>query len=954
MISSGFLMVFLFSFWTWYSSIFVRTYIEALGEKYMLILLSSYLVGMSYCRVFPLIIISGFLSCTAFGQSKVTDSLEQKLKEVKGKEKVDILNQLTYEFITRDSGKVIDYSKQALALSKQLRYLNGEAKAYTYRGVYEYLSGQFLKAHQDLHHGLRLSKTTRDKTLQGYTLLQLGNCSLEEVQVDSAMIFFKKSYEIFKDSTDPVNLSKLYRNISALYGQRHQIDSQRVFLDRAIVIRRLLRNKTLLAEALVLKANTKLRMGDFSGAETIISEAEALVNNQPQSEENLNDIRHLKALILFQKGEFEQAGVLFDSASNYYSRTSLLRKYVTLLIDLAKIFSDRGEYELALNNLYDGLRLSKLQGFEVETSIIRNQIGWINFNLGDMSQALRLANESMSIGRERLLPSDLANALTLKGVALTNLKNYTHAQSCLDSALQIYIPLGDDRGMSETIMNLAYLESCRGNNFKALQLYRESVHLAEGIPHYYGLAWCFWGMGDIYFKLGDFENSARFLDQSQRYAKLVNSNEILVLNFNTRRDLLEAQNEFKESLQFSIRASQLKDSIQRTDIARRFLNLEKIQEIEDRDQDIKALQKDKLLAEDKIHLQEAKLKQQSILLTAGVIGIILLGALALVYYRFYSRIKMLNVAITERNCRIQSQSTKLQEVNLELERLYSEVSEQKEKIQAQAQELTATNKNISDINRSLEKLVEEKTLELKTSNEELVKHNAELLQFSYTVSHNLRGPVVRLMGLSDLALEENDVKEARQWINLIGKTTSDLDLIIRDLSKILDLRNKPHQYHETVGLEMEWSQSRSLLQDSLTGKEEIVTNFEALPEITTVRAMLQSIFYNLLSNAIKYRSPERNLKVIATSRIQDGKAILEIVDNGLGFNSQKHREKLFKLYERFHTHVEGRGLGLYLIKSQIEVLHGTIEVESEPGRGSLFRIILPLIEEIGTEYRQQA
>ena len=117
--------------------------------------------------------------------------------------------------------------------------------------------------------------------------------------------------------------------------------------------------------------------------------------------------------------------------------------------------------------------------------------------------------------------------------------------------------------------------------------------------------------------------------------------------------------------------------------------------------------------------------------------------------------------------------------------------------------------------------------------------------------------------------------------------------------------------------------------------------------------MLQSILYNLLSNAIKFRSPERNLKVIATSHSHNGKAVLEITDNGLGFDTKLHKDKMFKLYTRFHTHVEGRGLGLYLIKAQVEVLHGVIEVESVPGRGSTFRVIIPLSpEDNANSYRQ--
>jgi light-regulated signal transduction histidine kinase (bacteriophytochrome) len=317
--------------------------------------------------------------------------------------------------------------------------------------------------------------------------------------------------------------------------------------------------------------------------------------------------------------------------------------------------------------------------------------------------------------------------------------------------------------------------------------------------------------------------------------------------------------------------------------------------------------------------------------------------LALVYYRFYTRIKVLNITITEKNTRIQAQADKLTEVNAELHNLYNEVSGQHEKIKAQAHKLTESNKSISDLNRSLELIVAEKTLELRTTNEELVKHNNELLQFSYTVSHNLRGPVARLLGLSDLAQAEDNLEQAKRWIDLMSKTAADLDAIIKDLNKVLDLRNEPDQYLELVELAGEWQQSISLLQDSLTGQEEIASNFEALPQIITVRAMLQSTFYNLLSNAIKFRSPERKLKVVATSRLIDGKAIIEVADNGLGFDTRLHKEKMFKLYKRFHTHVEGRGIGLYLIKAQIEVLHGTIEVESELDHGSMFRIALPLV-----------
>jgi signal transduction histidine kinase len=814
------------------------------------------------------------------------------------------------------------------------------------------MSGQFANARQSLHAGLSLSTQVGDRNNVGYALLQLGTCGLEEVNTDSAYIYFRKALTVFKDSTNPESLSKVYRNMSALFGQRFQQDSQRFYLEKAISIRRLLPDKSLLIDALAIQATLKLGTGDMVGAESFLNEAEQILKTYPNDLENLNDVKHIRALLLFHQGKFDKAVELFDSARNYYFEMSLFRKYITLVTDLGKIFSDRGEYELALNNLYEALRLSQIKGFETETYIIRTRIGWVNFHLGDLHQALRLANESLNSKPKKLLVGELSKTLTLKGVVLTDLGQFNEARVCLDSVMAIYETAVNIRGISETLMNLGTLETKLSNYPKALGLFTHSIQLAERVNYIYGKAWSNWGIGDIYFRMGDYSTASKFLDRSEEFCQVIHANELLINNYNTRRDLLAAQGRYKESLKYSILASQLNDSIHRTDLARRFVNLEKVQAIEQRDRDIEVLQKDKQLAEDRINLQESRIRQQYILIIAGLVSIGLLATLVFIYYRFYSRIKILNGTIIEKNTAIEAQSNTLQEVNQELNRLYFEVSEQNEEIQAQANELAESNRNITDLNRDLEKLIAEKTVELRRTNEELVKHNNELLQFSYTVSHNLRGPVARVLGLSTLMHTEQDLVQAKQWVALISKTAGDLDTIIKDLGKILELRHEPHRYREVVELADEWRQSISLLQDSLTGEEQIISDFHELPELTTVRPMLQSILYNLLSNAIKFRSPDRGLVIRATSKVSDSKAVIEIVDNGLGFNTEQYKDKLFKLYTRFHSHVEGRGLGLYLVKSQVEVLHGKVEVESKPGVGTQFRITIPIVSaEVGQPAR---
>jgi signal transduction histidine kinase len=112
-------------------------------------------------------------------------------------------------------------------------------------------------------------------------------------------------------------------------------------------------------------------------------------------------------------------------------------------------------------------------------------------------------------------------------------------------------------------------------------------------------------------------------------------------------------------------------------------------------------------------------------------------------------------------------------------------------------------------------------------------------------------------------------------------------------------------------------------------------------EIVSIKAYINSILYNLLSNAIQYRSPDRQPLIKVTFSATDQDTILEVKDNGLGLDLARYEGDIFKLYKRFHTHTQGKGLGLYLVKQQVEKLNGRIEVESTPQVGSTFRVFLP-------------
>jgi signal transduction histidine kinase len=118
----------------------------------------------------------------------------------------------------------------------------------------------------------------------------------------------------------------------------------------------------------------------------------------------------------------------------------------------------------------------------------------------------------------------------------------------------------------------------------------------------------------------------------------------------------------------------------------------------------------------------------------------------------------------------------------------------------------------------------------------------------------------------------------------------------------------------------------------------LLSDFSPVQTLQSVMPYVESIIYNLLSNAIKYRYPNRQPVISISSEKVSGFICLVVSDNGLGIDIELVKDKIFNLYQRFHHHIDGKGLGLYLIRTQIESLGGRIEVRSEINEGTTFRV----------------
>lgn len=266
--------------------------------------------------------------------------------------------------------------------------------------------------------------------------------------------------------------------------------------------------------------------------------------------------------------------------------------------------------------------------------------------------------------------------------------------------------------------------------------------------------------------------------------------------------------------------------------------------------------------------------------------------------------------------------------------LIKNLNNAKSLIQHQQEQLTSEN---IQLNRE----VIEKNAQLSQTNEELIRHNNDLLQFSYTVSHNLRGPVASLIGLVNL-FDRKELKEDHQILLQHLEISSDrLDTTIKDLGSIIDMRNSVSKTKQGVKWSDELEHITILLKKEIEDQHvEIESDFSKAPTVYSIKPMVTSILYNLISNAIKYHSPERKSKISIRTTQENDVVRLDVTDNGMGIDLDKFKDKVFGLYKRFHTHTEGKGLGLFLVKLQAETLGGRAEVRSKLNSGTTFSIFI--------------
>lgn len=243
-------------------------------------------------------------------------------------------------------------------------------------------------------------------------------------------------------------------------------------------------------------------------------------------------------------------------------------------------------------------------------------------------------------------------------------------------------------------------------------------------------------------------------------------------------------------------------------------------------------------------------------------------------------------------------------------------------------------------------ITDQKSMEIERHHiiKDLTQRNRDLEQFSYIVSHNMRAPIANLMGLINLLEDGMDVEETEAVNQAIKKSVYVLEGVVTDVNEILSLRKDFLQTKVDVNLDEIIQTIKTELYTTIQETNATITcDFSEVDTVLSRQTYIHSIFLNFISNSLKYARKGISPEIKVWTEKKEGEVSIHFKDNGIGIDLKRYGNQIFGLYKKFDMSKEGKGMGLFMVKNQVDALRGSIHLESEPDRGTTFIIMLPFV-----------
>ena len=236
--------------------------------------------------------------------------------------------------------------------------------------------------------------------------------------------------------------------------------------------------------------------------------------------------------------------------------------------------------------------------------------------------------------------------------------------------------------------------------------------------------------------------------------------------------------------------------------------------------------------------------------------------------------------------------------------------------------------------------------EIKQKEEELRKlvsvtsqQNKKIVNFAHIVSHNLRSHSANFSMLLDFLLNEKNESEKKNILKMLTEASTDLSQTLEHLNEVIIINTQVNLVKESVFLKSKIDQIQRQTSGLLNRNGGIIINEVSISTcLKVIPSYLDNILTSVLTNAVKYRKPDQPPVIHFNATSENGFTVLSITDNGLGIDLKKYGDKVFGMYKTFHDNYDAKGMGLYIVRNQIEAMNGRITVDSRVGKGSTFKI----------------
>lgn len=619
-------------------------------------------------------------------------------------------------------------------------------------------------------------------------------------------------------------------------------------------------------------------------------------------------------------------------------------------------FYYRGEYDSATFHLKESLIYRRRSGAPKDLGHSLNVLGVIYDIVGETDSALAFYTEALDIQRQA---GDLQGEIS----TLNNIAVLYQLRENMEEALNYYFQvleaderLGDKKNISITQSNIATCYAAQEDYTKALKYHRKALGLRREIGNNMLIARSLNNIGNVYFRLEDYPYAEKYLLESIEMKRELENEFDLTRTLLNLSNVYISQEKFEPALEIleeaesTTRDGDLPKLLMRTtdQLAIVHAGLGEYKEAYEYDRYYRKLQDSLHLNEKDAQMQELlqqfKTIQQEMELdslrfqkdlqdqqldaaerqTNNLIGFsILVGLLAIGMFILFLQKRNVNRRLTVLNSKLGERNRQIKEKNKEIEE--------------KSQLLERKNAEILEINQNLEKIVQERTKTLMETNEELDT-------FLYQTSHALRAPLLRIIGLFDLARNTDEVEVQQEMFGRIHETIERMDRMLFKLLEVQDVKLrdlKPEKLY--VGPLIEET-IEEVAQQSELARPELNIDYPSGLVWVPDRQLAKVVLKNLIENAWHFRRDGDDPHGVSINfEAGNGEARfmnLKVSDDGMGI-PEAEQPLVFQMFHRSTHKSNGTGLGLYVIGKAVERMGGEVKLESGEGGPTTVQVRLP-------------